>query len=684
MPSSMGYSHVSIVARQVEMMRLSTILSTLRESGLCIDRVALLEWVLKRHQTRIVSFRFLRLRFSPAILTDALRQGKDGKERSRYYSLGISYLNMGRTYKTTGASRTALADREVLKLAQEHDEPSFMEIGVSDGVSSLPMLERKDLFSQIVLSDKYNRFFEKKFIGGSFFLDANKRLLGIKFLCFYLKLSSRHPLNISKSSVIETVNPALSEYGITEIHGYDMFSDVAETKVDIIKCSNILNLSYFSPKDIVSAANNIARSLNDEGHIVISHNNEKYAETEAVLILKKQSGRLQPCMEVNSPDVAVYFGDDAVLSKDDKSRILFFIPSLEVGGAERQLVAIANGLAAGGHDVAIAVMYAGGELEQSLDGVRLFDLGKKGRWDIFSTGFRLVREVKAFRPNYVCSFLGTPNIFTSLLKWSLSPSRVIWFVRSSNMDLARYDSVVRFAGWAEARLATLPDKIILNSYAGMEYSEQRGFPKEKMIVIPNGFDLEAYHPCLECGAQLRKEWGVEDGLLVGMVARLDYMKDHETFLRSLEIVVKERDDVQFVIVGGGPRKLELIHLSKNLDVFDKIIWAGHRKDMLAVYNAIDICCLSSLSEGFPNVLGEAMCCGTPCVTTDAGDSRQLVGDTGIVVPVRSPQALADALLKMISRLEKGDIPDTRKRIDEEYSMQSMLRKMESMLAGESA
>lgn len=173
-----------------------------------------------------------------------------------------------------------------------------------------------------------------------------------------------------------------------------------------------------------------------------------------------------------------------------------------------------------------------------------------------------------------------------------------------------------------------------------------------MVVIPNGIDTERFHTDAEAGRQLRHAWGVEDDeILIGLVGRLDPMKDHPTFLHAAALLAQEVPAVRFVCVGSGSAayQRELQALAAELDLADRVIWAGPASDMRAVYGALQIATsASAYGEGFANVLGEAMACGVPCVTTDVGDSARIVADTGAVVPPRAPLALVSAWQELIA------------------------------------
>jgi glycosyltransferase involved in cell wall biosynthesis len=370
-------------------------------------------------------------------------------------------------------------------------------------------------------------------------------------------------------------------------------------------------------------------------------------------------------------------------------KILFLIQSLNRGGAERQLVLLAKGLEQQRHCVSVGFFYPGGSLENELQdtGVRVTTLNKRGRWDVFGFLLRLVRFVKQKNPDIVHGYLGIPNILTVLLKLLFPHIHVVWGIRASNMDLSRYDWFWRLSFFLERKLSRFADLIIVNSYAGMEYSAQNGFPMEKMIVIPNGIETANFSPQPTLREKTRKEWGISNNeTLIGLAARLDPKKDHITFLKAAAQVSRVRPDVRFVCVGRGDEIYyeRLRHVSDECGLSGRILWAGSRDDMPAVYNGLDILCLSSaFGEGFPNVIGEAMACGVPCVVTDVGDSARIVGDNGIVVPPGQPETLASGLLEMVVRIEKSkEVLANRLRriIVEEFSVEKMIRLTEAALS----
>ncbi|MFH1060037.1 MAG: glycosyltransferase, partial [Pseudomonadota bacterium] len=327
-------------------------------------------------------------------------------------------------------------------------------------------------------------------------------------------------------------------------------------------------------------------------------------------------------------------------------RLLLLIRSLDLGGAERQLCLLAGGLKARGHAVDVACFYAQGPLmaELAAAGVTVHPLGKSGRWDILGAALALKRLVARLRPQVLYSFLDTPNLLAALVRPLCPGLRVVWGVRASDMDLARYSRFAALAARLLPCLAWGADAIIVNSQAGAAVAQARGLPRRKLAVVPNGIDTDRFAPDPATGSPLRAAWGVgPDDLLAGLVGRIDPMKDHATFLRAMAQVRAVLPGLRLVCVGGGDENLmaELKALAASLGLADILAWAGPRIDMPAVMNALDLCVLASaFGEGFPNVLGEAMACATPVATTAVGDAAWVVGRPELSAPPNDPAALA--------------------------------------------
>ena len=369
-------------------------------------------------------------------------------------------------------------------------------------------------------------------------------------------------------------------------------------------------------------------------------------------------------------------------------KICFLTKEFIHGGAQRQLVLLAKALADRRHEVTVALFYGGGQMEAGLAGtsVTILDLGKRGRWDLAGFLWRSVSRLRRLDPDVLHSYLGTPNILSAGLRPFLPRARIVWGVRASDMDWNQYDWIAPWVFRAECRLARYADLIIVNSRKGLEHAAEHGFPPGKMRVVPNGIEVDRFRPDREAARGLRRGWGIrDDEVLVGLVSRIDPMKDHATFLRAAAKVRQVRHDVRFVCVGDGPDpyRTSVRSLASELGLDGALAWAGSRDDVPMIYNAIDIACSSSaFGEGFSNVIAEAMACGTPCVVTDVGDSAQIVGELGRVVPPRDPDAMASALLAAIEETSwKSDAASRlrRDRVASRFSITQLVERTESML-----
>jgi glycosyltransferase involved in cell wall biosynthesis len=296
-----------------------------------------------------------------------------------------------------------------------------------------------------------------------------------------------------------------------------------------------------------------------------------------------------------------------------------------------------------------------------------------------------VRAVRVIKPVGIYSFLDVANLAAFVISWAVGRPSLVWSVRAAGVEMTEYDRPTRLAAWLESRLSGGADLVIANSRAGQAWAQDRGFRVHRIEVVENGTDTVGFSPQPEAGAALRLAWGVADGeVLIGLVARLDPMKDHENFLRACAILSRKSAAWRFVCVGTGvaSRRRSLEHLGRQLGLGSRLIWAGVHQDVGAVYSALDLACSSSAhGEGFSNVLAEAMACGVPCVATDVGDSARLLGHLGQVVPPRDAESLAQGIQDLHARLirEPGLKDLVRQHICAHYSLETMVSRTATLM-----
>lgn len=365
------------------------------------------------------------------------------------------------------------------------------------------------------------------------------------------------------------------------------------------------------------------------------------------------------------------------------TKVLLIIRSLNPGGAERQLATLAQNVDAQEFAVTVAPFYAGGAIAEELfaAGVTVRPIGKAGRWNVGGFAARLARLVREVRPDVVHGYLDVPNL-VALATGRACGARVVWSVRTAELDWARLDAFSRRTFRAACRLSHRADAIICNSHAGQKYHLAQGYPIEKTQVIINGIDTARFRIDRAAGAQVRAEWGVAlSEKLIGLVGRLNPIKNHNLFLAMAAHLAARRDDVRFVCVGTGPAyyRRDLQMRAQALGLGARIIWAGPRQDLTAVYNALSALALTSESEGFPNVLAEAMACGVPCVTTDAGDAAHIVGPLGAVLPHNNAALASEILAQTLAAPVAAEV--LRRRIVENFSVAQMVERTAAVWRG---
>jgi glycosyltransferase involved in cell wall biosynthesis len=341
-----------------------------------------------------------------------------------------------------------------------------------------------------------------------------------------------------------------------------------------------------------------------------------------------------------------------------------------------------------GHRVTILTFYPGGPFVEPLiaTGAEVVPVGKRGRWDLIRFLARLSRELRRRRPDILYSFLPIANVIASTARLVFPRIPIVWGVRASNLDTTRYDRLSRLSYLLERRLARFANLIIANSSAGAAHAIAQGYPKARLRVVANGIDTDRFCRDAIAGAALRAEWGIGPSLrLVGMVGRLDPMKGVPNFLRAAAELARNDETVRFAVIGEGaePYRTELRQLAAALDLAERMTWSPARADITAIYSALDLLVSSSaFGEGFPNVVAEAMACGTPVVATAVGDSAIVVGPWGTIVPPENSSALAAAMRRQLDRSasERDQMTAAaRQHIERSFSVAAMVQHTEELL-----
>ena len=350
---------------------------------------------------------------------------------------------------------------------------------------------------------------------------------------------------------------------------------------------------------------------------------------------------------------------------DGPVRVMHVITSLHTGGAETQLANLLCHDTRAPGDAFVVSLLPGGMLAERLRaaGIRVVDLAMvRGRPSLRGL-VRLVWLIRRHRPAIIQSWLYHAD-FMALTALRLSgrrrATRLVWGIRCSDMDGARYGRGLRWVIRACARRSGRPDAVCANSDAGRMVHLGLGYNTERFVVIPNGIDTARFHPDEQAHAAIRRVLGIDAGrALIAHVARVDPMKDHASFLAAMGRL----PEVEALLVGAGtellPTRPGIHHL-------------GRRSDVSRLLAACDLFVSSSaFGEGFSNAIAEAMACGLPVVATDVGDARMMVGETGLVVPPGDVEAMVKAICVLLSetpseRAARGRA--ARDRIVSEFSI----------------
>ncbi len=362
-----------------------------------------------------------------------------------------------------------------------------------------------------------------------------------------------------------------------------------------------------------------------------------------------------------------------------RPRVLHLITSFEIGGTERQAVELLKRLDGERYDVRLAVLRNEGpfykEIETLFPDVPEFPL--TSFYD--SNALRQLARLRRLMLTDKIDILHAHDFYSSFIGAAaarLSGVRVIACQRHLKLSDRRAHK------WGTRMIHRLAHRILVNSEAIREHiinheSAQRG----KIVVIRNGVVPVA--SSADPRDEFRRELGLDAGsTLVGIVARLQAVKDHRSFIEAAARVLRSRPDAHFVLVGDGPLRTEIENQAAELGITDHVHLLGDRADVSRLVAAFDLLVLASLHEGLPNAVMEAMSAGVPVVATSVGGTKELIidGETGYLAPPADSAALADRILFAIGDEVHREkiVSAARRRVTSAFGIELMVESVETL------
>jgi glycosyltransferase involved in cell wall biosynthesis len=351
-------------------------------------------------------------------------------------------------------------------------------------------------------------------------------------------------------------------------------------------------------------------------------------------------------------------------------RIVYVLTSLGMGGAERQVLALASRMAGRGHTISLLILRPLVEEQWPTDlPVLHLQMLRTGLSVLRGLG-QARRFLREFRPDLVHSHSFHANVVARMLKLTLPALAVLSTVHNVHEGGGHRMLAYRLTDALSRRTTAV------SQAAADRFMRLKAVPRRKCIVLTNGIDTAEFAPDAERRPRMRAEMGAKSDFIWFIAGRIAPAKDFPNLLRAFAEVHARRADTQLWIAGemiGGKAALggSVVGFVLERVSLDGVRFLGLRRDLPALLDAADGFVLASAWEGMPLALGEAMAMEKPVVATDVGGVRELVGDAGVTVPAKDSIALAGAMLDVMQRPDEDREAlgrAARKRIESEFSM----------------
>lgn len=364
-------------------------------------------------------------------------------------------------------------------------------------------------------------------------------------------------------------------------------------------------------------------------------------------------------------------------------KILHISTSLIDGGAEATLFRVIQHDQTNQHLV-ISLMDLGkyGSKLQAMD-IEVYCLNMPRGKITFNGLVKLWQLLKTLQPDVIQTWMYHANLIGGVVARLCGIKRIIWGIRQGNFSNTKTKAltliIIRFSALFSY---FIPSKIVCCAQSAISAHQALGYCKNRFQLIPNGYDLEKLNSKKGVAQRLHAEWNIPVGVpVIGMVARFDPQKDHLNLISALSLLKQQEIAFHCVLIGAEINSDNALLCSwiKAKELMTNITLLGQHEDIAAVMSALDLHVLSSAyGEAFPNVLAEAMACGTPCVATNVGDAGFILGNNGWIIPPEDSTALANGIA--IALQIKANTPGSwqalqiaaRQHIVEQFSIAKMI------------
>ena len=350
-------------------------------------------------------------------------------------------------------------------------------------------------------------------------------------------------------------------------------------------------------------------------------------------------------------------------------KIALVISGLRIGGAEQVVVSLADALVQMGHSVIIICFQSQAYIRPFNFEIPVICIGLDSHVNIMSGLYRLRSELKQFQPDVVHSHMFHANIACRLIRLVVAIPRLI-NTAHNNLETSPLRVLsYRYSNYLADLFTNVSDQSVI------QYERLGIVKKGKMLCVHNGIACDRFYYDKNAGQQVLKSLGIyaPTKVVIG-IGNLRKEKDFHSLLDAMKIVHENHNDVMLLLVGEGALMESLKDAAMINNISESVRFLGQRTDIRALLSAANVFALSSYTEGFPMVVGEAMASECFVVATDCGGVREFLGDTGIIVSVKDPEGLAKGLLSALSLPDKeAEVykQAARIRIRERYSLKAI-------------